>query len=99
RGLHETPREDYERPSRIAPSVIDAIIGTRKEHPSWGPLKLRAWLADHHSTLLLPAASTIGDLLKEHGLIRPRRRRVRVPIHALDPMEAATMPNALWCAD
>jgi putative transposase len=99
RGLQETPREDYVRPSRLDPQVVDTLVQARKEKPRWGPLKLRAWVAERDPSLDLPAHSTIGKLLKDLGLIRPRRRRVRVPLHVLDPLEAATLPNSLWCAD
>jgi transposase InsO family protein len=46
----------------------------------------------------LPAASTIGDILKRHGLVRPRRRVRRSSPYAARLREYVA-PNAVWCAD
>jgi transposase InsO family protein len=51
-----------------------------------------------HPDLVIPAASTIGDLLKRSGLIRPRRRRLRVPLHS-SPLQPSDRPNGLWAVD
>jgi transposase InsO family protein len=42
--------------------------------------------------------STIGDLLNRNGLIRPRKRRLRVPIQRL-PLAECDGPNEIWSAD
>jgi transposase InsO family protein len=42
--------------------------------------------------------STFGDILKRHGLIRPRRRRVRV-MPAKQPFADCVGPNDTWCID
>ncbi len=70
----------------------------RKEHPYWGPKKLRTLLAERDPERRWPAPSTIGETLKRHGLIRPRRRRPRVPPGAT-PVERGAAPNDVWCAD
>lgn len=38
-------------------------------------MKLLDWLRPQHPALAWPAASTAGDLLARHGLVRHRRRR------------------------
>src|SRR5690606_1331984 len=45
-----------------------------------------------------PAASTVGALLRAHGLVHPRRRRRPLghPGRPTTPMDA---PNAVWTAD
>jgi transposase InsO family protein len=86
------------QPHRLADAVADLVVQARKQHPFWGPRKLKAWLSAEHPELTLPAASTIGELLKSRGLIRPRRRRLRVPLHT-SPLSSCDRPNALWCAD
>jgi putative transposase len=45
-----------------------------------------------------PAISTVHAVLDRHGLVRRRRRRVRVP-RAGTPLSWPETPNALWCAD
>jgi putative transposase len=85
-------------PQRLPDLVADEIVKARKEHPTWGPKKLRALLGEEHPELVVPAASTIGELLKRRGLIRPRRRRLRVPLHS-SPLQPSDRPNGLWAAD
>lgn len=96
-GLAEHRPVAHSCPHRTPAEVLDRLIELRKEHPKWGPKKLRARL----QTLgveVLPAASTIGDALKKHGLIRPRRRRVHPPMYAT-PILPTAYPNETWCVD
>src|SRR6185436_17439626 len=72
-GLKERSRAPLQCSQQTDPEVQALLIRARKAHPSWGPRKLKAWLEDQDETLELPAPSTIGDLLKRHGLVHPRR--------------------------
>lgn len=45
-----------------------------------------------------PAASTIGDLLKRHGLSGTRRRRRAIPASG-GPLSAGVAPNDVWGVD
>jgi transposase InsO family protein len=84
---------------RTADAVVDRILALRKKHPFDGPKKLRAMLlADAGNEFAVPAASTIGDILGRHGLVRPRRSRLRVP-PSTNPLEHAALPNDVWCTD
>ena len=47
---------------------------------------------------MLPAASTIGALLKPDALTVPRRRLRKTPRYT-QPFQQAVEPNQLWCAD
>jgi putative transposase len=96
-GLVDLPRAAHHHPSTTAADVVDAIISARKAHPTWGPKKLRAWLAERDQRRW-PAASTIGELLKRHGLVRPPRRRPRMPLTA-NAVERGPAPNDVWCTD
>ncbi len=85
--------------SEATPDWMSTMIRTlREEHPHWGPKKLRAVLARTWPALSWPAASTIGDLLGRHGLIKARQvwsaglPQIRSPT-------SATAPNDLWCID
>jgi transposase InsO family protein len=73
------------------------LLNLRKEKPTWGPKKLRARL-ESLGVEHLPAPSTIGELLKKHGLIRPRRRRVHTP-RTPSTLALAEQPNDTWCTD
>lgn len=85
-------------PHKTADELVAALIELRKEYPSWGPKKLKARL-EALGRNDVPAASTIGDLLKRHGLVRPRRRRVYPPSMTPQALAAATLPNDTWCVD
>jgi transposase InsO family protein len=85
-------------PHRTPDEIADLIVALRKKYPFDGPKKLREQLVQQHPDLTIPAASTIGDILKRSGLVRPRRARLRVPPSS-SPLGAAAEPNDIWCAD
>ncbi|WP_437630348.1 integrase core domain-containing protein [Sorangium sp. So ce854] len=99
RGLEERRPVAHTFPHATAAVIVDALVELRKERPTWGSKKLRARL-ESMGLEGLPATSTTGELLKKHGLIRPRRRRVVTPTSAMPPTLApAEQPNDTWCAD
>ena len=85
-------------PHATPPEVIDKIVALRKERPHEGPKKLLALLREREPELAVPSTSTIGDILDRNGLVRPRRRRLRVPASSA-PLAHALSPNDLWCTD
>lgn len=98
-GLEDRKPVALSCPHKTSDAVIDRVLAMRKEHPTEGPRKLRGrliLLGD--DSLVVPAASTIGEILDRHGLIRPRRARLRVPPHP-SPLEPCSEPNDLWCVD
>jgi putative transposase len=97
-GLVDRSHAPKQVPWAVAPSIEEAIVGLRKRYPFWGPRKLRAWLEKHHPETRWPAASTIGHVLRRHGLVQPRRPRRRTPL-SQHPLAACTAPNLVWCAD
>lgn len=99
-ALHDHRAGPRQPPPHATPdAVVATLLDARKEHPRWGPRKLRAWLLDRDPALVLPAPSTIGELLKRHGLVSAaRRRRPRVPLERTARL-ACDRPNAVWCVD
>lgn len=97
RGLEDGDPGQHTCPNAVPENLRDRICAVRKEHPSWGPEKLRAWLLEHGESRM-PVASTIGELLKDRGLIVPRRRRVRTP-PSVEPLALGSQPNEVWCTD
>ena len=63
-GLEERSRAPLLHPHAVADEVLDKILRARKKHPRWGPRKLRVILQRHYPELALPAASTIGEVLR-----------------------------------
>ncbi len=96
-GLKDQSRAPRRQAQETSLEVVDRIIEMRRRWPTRGPRKLRAWLLRHEPGPW-PAASTIGDILKRHGLIKPRRRR-RKATPSTRPLGHAQNANDLWCAD
>jgi putative transposase len=98
RGLQDRSRAPHQCPHRIAAEVAAVICAARRQHPSWGPAKLLAWLRPRYPALDLPAISTAGDLLARRGLVKKRRRRRHYQHPGVVP-PTTTQPNDLWTAD
>lgn len=96
-GLVERPSIAGSCPHATSQDIVGKLVELRKEYPKWGPKKLRVRL-QAMGIEGPPAASTIGELLKKHGLIRPRRRRVFPPL-VPSPLAEAQRPNDTWCVD
>ena len=99
-GLVERSRAPHSSPHTLDPVIREAIVRARKDHPSWGPVKLLPYLRRHSPQLAdrLPAPSTAGELLKRCGLVEPRKRRARSSHPGAGSLQADA-PNDVWCAD
>ena len=97
-GLLDRSRAPYCSPHKTAEGVEKLIISSRLKHPTWGPKKLVAWLGANDPSLNLPAASTVGEVLKRSGLITVRKRRRGGSVWAGGAREA-DVPGRVWCAD
>ncbi|KTD55480.1 transposase (ISmav2) [Legionella quateirensis] len=74
------------------------LIELKYRYPKWGPEKLRDWLLLNEAHEDWPAVSTIGDILKKHGLVKPKKYRKRVVAHT-EPFSECDAPNRIWSAD
>lgn len=97
-AMADRPRSPRSCPHRMPDAIADLLIDCRKQHPTWGPRKLVAYLATRHSELRLPAYSTVGDLLKREGLVQSKRRRIK-HVHPGKPTVIANEANDVWAAD
>jgi len=97
-GLADRSRRPAHSPRAISDETAARLLACREAHPTWGPRKLLAYLARRHPRVGWPAASTVGELLKRYGLVRPRRRR-SAPGHPGRPLTPMDVPNAVWTAD
>lgn len=98
-ALCDRSRRPHTSPGQTPEPVREALLQARREHPTWGPKKLVAYLKRRMPPLEMPAPSTVGALLKEHGLSAPRRRRSRSVLHPGPAPLRADAPNDTWCAD
>jgi putative transposase len=98
-GLADRSRAPLHHPHAVTQAVQDLLLDARALHPTWGPLKLRAFVHRHHPTLVLPVPSTIGELLRRHGITRTPKRHRRATPSAAPPFAASLQPNGIWCID
>jgi len=98
-GLVDRPRAADRHPNATVAEQVAMIVALKRRHPSWGPVTLHAWLGRERGAIRWPAVSTVGEILKRHGLVQPRHgRRPAVPPHT-QPFAAVGGPNDVWSAD
>jgi transposase len=91
-GLAERSRAPHGHGRAMAAEIRTAVLALRRQHPTWGPKKLRTVLARRDPTRAWPAASTLGDLLRREGLSAPRRR-VRYVVPLTQPFGGGRRPK------
>jgi putative transposase len=97
-SLQDASRARLTQPEKISPDIADRLILFRMQHPDWGPKKIHHWFLSHDPGFIVPAASTIGDLLKQEGLVPDRLKRKRTPGN-VQKLTQTTANNQVWCAD
>jgi putative transposase len=75
-GLRDLSRAPRSCPHRTVASTERLIVLLKKSH-GWGARKLRRLLIGRLPGPDVPSRSTVFDILKRHGLVKPRRRRTR----------------------
>jgi transposase InsO family protein len=99
KGLQVRSHRPHQFPQRTAEAMEALILAERRLHRTWGPKKLHKVLQVKHGVEAPPARSTIGEILRRHGLSVPRRRQPGV-YHALnDGLTVPTQPNHVWTVD
>ncbi|TGL17717.1 IS481 family transposase [Leptospira yanagawae] len=98
-GLKDKSRKRITQSNETSEKIVRLIVDLREEHPSWGPKKLRPILkARFHRLKHIPSETTIGNILRKKGLIKPKKKRPRVP-QSLFPFSDVVAPNDVWCVD
>jgi transposase InsO family protein len=97
-GLADRTSRPHTNARSWSPESVEFFLDLKEKHPTWGPRKLRAVAQKKFSGSQLPAASTIGEWLRRHGLVRPRKRRRRAT-PSEQPFASCQGPNETWCAD
>ena len=97
-GLLDHSRRPHHSPNRVNEDLKAAILAARDAHHTWGPKKLIKRMLTENPDLILPARSTVSQILKDHGRVIPRKKRRRVPPQSR-PFASCDGPNSTWCVD
>ena len=97
-GLLDRSRAPRHHPQAIASKIAERCLEVRRAHPTWGPVKVRAYLERAAPKTEWPVASTIGELFDREGLTVRRKLRRRSPPSSA-PFAACEAANDVWCID
>jgi putative transposase len=97
-GLKDQSRAPLHHAQAMTARIAELCLAVRRAHPTWGPLKVKAWLEQHRPQIEWPAASTIGALFDREGLTVKRVVRHRSPPSSM-PFGKCTAANDIWCVD
>jgi transposase InsO family protein len=97
-GLEELSREPLSHPNATPIGIAEMILDLKRRKMKWGPRKILAKLKNNQPDIPWPSDSTGNKILKKHGLVYPRKHRLRVPPYTT-PFIGCEQPNAVWSAD
>lgn len=97
-GLSDRSRAPLRHPQSITEAIAERCLEIRRSHPTWGPVKVRAYLERRAPATEWPAASTIGELFDREGLTVKRKLRHRSP-PSTAPFAHCGAANDVWCID
>ena len=97
-GLVERSRAPLHHRQAMADEIAACCLDVRWAYPTWGPVKVRAWLERRAPEMPWPAVSTIGALFDREGLTVKRRVRRRCPPSSA-PFAHCGAANDVWCID
>jgi transposase InsO family protein len=96
-GLQDQSRAPKVIPHKTSPELIELVVAERKQHSTWGPKKIKEVL-ERRLGHKLPSVSSVGTMLKNHGLVTPRKLRARHKATGTS-LRTALEPNDIWCID
>ena len=94
-GLEDRSRRPHRSPARTPPTIAQAVLTLRAQHPTWGARKLRVLLA-RPGVAPLPAVSTLTAIRRRQGRLDPTQGAGQP--RACQRLEHPH-PNALWQMD
>ncbi|HAT4986251.1 TPA: transposase [Serratia marcescens] len=77
--------------------MVKLLLEMKQQHPLWGPEKIRQRLLNLNVSGV-PAASTIGELFRNHGLVKKRKPPSFKPTLRHE-LHTVVQPNDVWSAD
>jgi len=99
RGLRERSRRPLVLAAQTDELWLRRVRHLRRRHPTWGARKLRHVLGRRFGEGKVPSVAAIGRWLKEWGLTRGRRRRLRGPKIARAAVRESHGCHEVWTVD
>jgi len=99
KGLQGRSHRPHRFPQRTEAGLTELILAERRLHRTWGPKKLHKVLEVKHGIESPPARSTIGEILRRHGLSERRRRKPGMYTALNHGLTVPTRPNQVWTVD
>ena len=75
-GLADRSSRPVSCPHQMSAVVEARVVGMRRDHPGWGPSRIR-WELERAGVVPLPGRSAVYRALVRHGLVEARKRRRR----------------------
>lgn len=97
-GLKERSKANHEPHNATELHLARRLLEVKHRYPEWGPKKIGLYLAKEEPNQIWPANSTIGEILKRHGLTKQKKPRRKVPPHT-EPFKDCNKSNRVWSAD
>lgn len=97
-AFKDKPKSPHNIPHKTSFEIESELIKLKYRYPSWGPVKIKDFLIAEGIKGNWPAPSTIGEIFKKHGLVKPRKIRKRIAPHS-EPLKHCLAPNDVWSAD
>jgi len=98
-GLKERRRTPQNNPLKTAHTIRKEIIALRKRGQiRLGPKKIQSLLLRKYDENDIPSKTTIYNILRDEGLIKPRKGKKRVPRFPR-PFDPVKDPNDVWTVD
>jgi len=99
KGLQVRSHRPHQFPQRTDTAVEALILAERRLHRTWGPKKLHKVLEVKHGIESPPARSTIGEILRRHGVSMRHRRKPGAYVALNEGLTVPTRPNHVWTVD
>ena len=97
-ALKEQSRTPIHSPNQTKDDIVDLIVKEKLKNRKRGPKKIYYQLKEQYPRLELPSITTISEWLKKYGLVKKRKKRLRVPPYT-EPFQECQTSNTVWSAD
>ncbi len=97
-GLIDISRAPHHQSNMVSEDIVNLIITVKSNFPTWGPKKIHAYINNHHELEKCPCQTSVENILKRNGLVKPRKYRLRLAKRT-EPLQDCYNPNDIWCTD